>query len=282
MWQVKLLRLWGHDFWEGIWNRRVYFLLPVMVALFSCIGLHAKMTAFLDTNHNVGAGTLMDYWIYLVQGGKHYKFDIYTIFQIPVRWLCFHVFILIGLNNYPLNDLHGWGYHVLLKSKSRWNWWFSKILWCFSYVACYYIVCLFIVSVYALANDASFSLRPSIDVMNMVSRTGFLKCSMKRLVCIVLVQPVMLSAFLGILQLVLCICMKPVYSFMVMFAMLVVSTYKRYWILIGNWGMPYRMYPVQKHGLDPKLCMVLLLCGILIGVLCGYLVFCKKDILEQQ
>ena len=277
---MKIVKLWGHDFWEGIWKRRIYFLLPLMAALFSGIGLHAKMTIFKEL-HNVGTGSVMDYWIYLVQGGKQYKFDIYTMFQIPVRWMCFHVFVLIGLNNYPLQDLQGWGYQVLLKSKSRWNWWLSKILWCCSYVACYYLICLFMVTVYAVANGASLTLQPSMDVMNMVSRTGFLDCSMKRLLCIVFVLPALLSVFLGILQMVLSVCIKPIYSFMVLFALLVISTYKRSWLLLGNWGMPYRMIPVQKHGLDPKLCLLLLLCGIFISIAWGYLIFRKKDILEK-
>ena len=44
--------------------------LPVMISLFSCIGMHYKLVQFQRINEKLGNGTWMDYWMYFIQGGK--------------------------------------------------------------------------------------------------------------------------------------------------------------------------------------------------------------------
>ena len=107
-------------------------------------------------------------------------------------------------------------------------------------------------------------------------------CSLLRLLCIAVVQPVLLLVVLGTIQMALSMKISEISAFIILFAGLVISTYKRNLVLFGNWGMPYRMFPAAKQGLDPKLCMVLLCGFIVVLFVAGYLLCNKRDILEER
>lgn len=278
----RQLQLWKHDFAEGIWNRRIYLLFPVFVALISCISLYAKTESRVQTGYMTDYGTFMDYWIYFIQGGKAYKFSWYNTFSLPIRWLCIQVFLLISVNNYAFHDLHNWGYQVLARSKSRCRWWFSKILWCVMYVVVYYAVCLGVIALYTALKGIPLRLLPSKEMMLVFAKTAFCFCGFKRLLCIVIVLPVLLSVFMGLLQMILSMCIKPVTSFLSVLLLIVMSVYWNKPILPGNWGMPYRIAPIKVKGLSAEACLCLLICGILICMAAGYQVFKRQDILEKS
>lgn len=278
----KQLQLWKHDFIEGIWNRKVYFLLPIFVALISCISLHAKIEGNIKTGAMTDSGTFMDYWIYFIKGGKAYKFSWYSLFELPVRWMCIQVFLLISLVNYAFYDLHTWGYQVLARSKSRFQWWFSKIVWCTLYAVVFYMVCFLTIALYTAAKGIPFQLLPSREAMAFFAKIKFLACGPKRLFCIVVILPVLLSVFMGLLQMVLSMCIKPVFSFVSVLVLFVISIYWNWGFLPGNWGMPYRIAPIRVKGLAAESCLVLLLCGIVICITAGYWIFKRQDILEKN
>lgn len=278
---MKILKLLKHDISEGIVRRYAYLLLPVLVSLFSCVGLHFWMVEMQSANVNTGAGSVMDYWIYLVQGGKQYKFDVYNLFSIPIAWVSLYLFFLVCLNNYPIHDLEKWGYQVILCSGSRFNWWLSKILWIICYATVYMAVCFLTVLLYACLNDASASLKATMQLIPLVTKKGFASCPLLHGIVINLILPWFFMILLGILQLVLSVKVSAVQSLILLFMVLVVSTYKRTWFLIGNWGMPYRIYPISESGLNYKICLLLCVVCIGIGMVAGYILFRKKDIFER-
>lgn len=275
------IQLFKHDFIEGIWKRKQYLLLAVLVSLVSCIGMNQTIQN-LNLTMEAGKGSLMDYWVYLTMCGKEYKLDLFSLFRVPVRWICLQIFALICIGNYVFEDMQHWGYQVLLRSKDRVWWWISKIIWCICLIVCYFLVCFLIVGIYAVIHGAAWSVHPSLAIMRAACKAGFAKCSIKRLLCISVVQPVVLSVFLGLLQMVLYLLIESMHAFVILFVILVISTYHKSWLLIGNWGIPYRMYPIEKSGLDPVKCLLIIFFGILFCIFMGCLLFRKKDILENQ
>lgn len=113
---LKLLR---YDLINGIWYRKIYFILPVVLGFISCIGAHSTLLQIQEYHNNIGNGTVMDYWIYLIQGSKPYKFDVFSTFETPIRWLCFYLLFLICLNNYPNQDINSFGIHIFGKFKEK-------------------------------------------------------------------------------------------------------------------------------------------------------------------
>jgi len=233
------------------------------------------------TDIELGKGTFMDYWIYLMQGEKAYKFDIYSIFALPTKWLCFYIFLLVGLNNYPMNELQSKGYQILLHSKSRLRWWCSKTIWVVAFSAIYFAVSILTVTAYALANGSKFSLHASPAIMATYSKATFAQCSDKYLLFATMILPFIFACFIGLMHLFLTNIIKPMHSLIILICVLVVSAYKQRWFLIGNLAMPYRIRPVQKHGLPPVPSFLLLLAASIIIIVAGYWIFKKKDIFEK-
>lgn len=174
------------------------------------------------------------------------------------------------------------GTQIIIRSGSRLRWWISKFLWLVTYAVVYTGICMLVVALYTLANGASLNLHLTMSVAMVFTKKSFLLCSLLRLLCIAVVQPVLLLVLLGTIQMALSMKISEISAFIILFAGMVISTYKRNLVLFGNWGMPYRMFPAAKQGLDPKLCLVLLCGFIVILFVAGYLLCNKRDILEER
>ena len=277
---MQFCRMLSHDVEQGILSRKVYFLLALLLSFFACFGLHTQMQDLQRSGLLQGKGTFMDYWLYLIDGSGPYQFDIMEFFIVPPRWTGFFLFLLISLNTYPLQDLKGWGVQALVRSKSRWIWWLGKVLWCILYALVYFIICSFIITVFAVSNGAAVDLKPSAEVMRCVAREDFALTTVGKLVCIAMVQPFLLAVFSGLVQMVLSFILQPIFAFMIVFGMLVASTYQISYFLPGNWGMAWRMYGIVDSGLKPEICICLMAVGILLCMIVGYYIFRKRDILE--
>lgn len=224
----------------------------------------------------------MDYWIYLIQGGNAYKFDIYNVFELPAKWLSFYIFLLVGLNNYPMNELQTKGYQILLHSRSRLRWWNSKALWIIMFSAIYFVASILTVASYGLANGAKLSLHASQNIMSAYAKDAFAQCSDKYLVFTTLILPFLFACFLGLLHLFFTNIIKPMHSLIILICILVISSYKSHWLLIGNMAMPFRMQPMQKHGIAPIPSFLFLVIGSMALIAIGYQIFRKKDIYEKD
>ncbi len=82
---MQILRIIKHDLEEGIWEKRVYFLLPVLPSLFSCSGFHTQLADLRKAGYIQSLGTTMNYWIYMVQKSAPFEFDLYELFTVPIR-----------------------------------------------------------------------------------------------------------------------------------------------------------------------------------------------------
>ncbi|RKI42618.1 hypothetical protein D7V86_19115 [bacterium D16-51] len=278
---MQFLRIIKHDLEEGIWEKRVYFLLPVLLSLFSCSGLHTQLVNLQKAESIQSLGTIMDYWIYMVQGSAPFEFDLYELFTVPTRWVGLFLFLLISLNGYLNNDLKGWGIQVLTHSKSRLAWWLGKVAWCVLYTIVYFAIYFFIIFLFSFSNGAKISLQPTADIMQILAREDFALYPIQQILCITIIQPFLLALFFGLLQMAIGLYIKPILSFVALLTILLASAYWQTWLLPGNWGMPNRTIPIFDNGFLPSVCIALLLSGILICIITGYFIFKKKDILEE-
>ena len=273
---LKLLR---YDLINGIWYRKIYFILPVVLGFISCIGAHSTLLQIQEYHNNIGNGTVMDYWIYLIQGSKPYKFDVFSTFETPIRWLCFYLLFLICLNNYPNQDINSFGIHILVSSKKRVYWWISKLCWIIESAIVYSLLCFLTISVYVVLHGGEVSASITPGIMTAIAKKEFLSCGFAQRISICLIQPICMLIMLGVIQMALSVYLSPYNSFLMLFALLVISSYKIHYVLFGNWGMPYRMIPIMKNGMNSKICIFLVLaCTVLAGT-AGYIRFRKKDLL---
>lgn len=274
---MKLWKICKYDIREGIGKRMMYLWLPVLLTLVFCISQNNKAMGYIQAG-DFQQPTIMDFWICLIEGKKPYRFDLYTLYQVPVIWVTYYTLLLVSVNAYPVNDLTVWGYQVIVRSKSRLQWWIGKCCWCALSVMLYFGISFAVIAIYALGNNIAFDLHPTADMMAEFAKMSFMKISMTRLLLITIVQPILLAVLLGMLQMVLSFLLEPMISFCIVFAVLVGSTYITSWLLPGNWGMPYRMDRISKNGLDCNVSIIALVVGIVACVILGYYIFKKEDI----
>lgn len=267
---MKYYGLFKRDLIQGIWKEKQMYLLASLITWVCCLTLSGEIQFLRKTYEIKGIGTVMDYWIYLIQGGEPHEF--------PTFWLLFFSFLLVIMNMYPMVELEQWGYQVVTRSKSRQSWWFGKCIWCIASVLTYFAFAVLTISVFALIHGVSFSLKPSWYVMESCGRDGFLALSAWQSICILFLQPFLLAVLLGILQMILSLYWNALPTFCMTLAVLIMSAYWESLFLCGNLGMPYRMSSVSDGGLSPMLCLVLLLLEILFCTLVGTAVFARKDI----
>ncbi|MBQ4617445.1 MAG: hypothetical protein IJB27_03625 [Clostridia bacterium] len=75
--------------------------------------------------------TLGDVALYAFHGGALYlMLPAIGIWQIPVRWLLWHVYIALIVSLYPFKNLCGIGQQMLIRFRHRTHWWIGKCVWC--------------------------------------------------------------------------------------------------------------------------------------------------------
>ncbi len=277
---MQILRIIKHDLEEGIWEKRVYFLLPVLLSLFSCSGFHTQLADLRKAGYIQSLGTTMNYWIYMVQKSAPFEFDLYELFTVPIRWVGLFLFLLISLNGYLNNDLKGWGIQVLTHSKSRLAWWLGKVAWCFLFTIAYFTIYFFIIFLFSFSNGTKISLQPTADIMQILAREDFALCPIQQIVCIAIIQPFLLALFFGLLQMALGL-YKVCALLCGTFYHIVGIPYWQTWFLPGNWEMPNRTVPIVDNSFLSSACIIILLADILTCIIIGYFIFKKKDILEE-
>ncbi len=276
---MRLLKMIKHDCIEGVAKRSIYYVLPIIVSLISCMSLELNIISENRMANVSMHGNVMDYWIYMILGNKPYKPDFTNLFHIPMAWMGFYCFLLIGTNNYIEKDLSRNGFQMILCAKSRLIWWTSKVLWLCIYSFFYFLICGITVMSYVIFHHGSIKSLPDADIMELIGATHL--CGVPgwqiKLLCIGV--PALFMLMLGILQMFLSLMVGSMQSFMAMFGVMVASTYHSSVWLPGNWGILRRSSVIIKSGISLK-CSVSLMCVmILLGLVGGYCLFRRKDIL---
>lgn len=279
---MRLVKLLCHDMREGFWNKRGMYLFAVFLSLLSGIELSNKISALREVENVEGVGSVMDYWIYLIQGRESYTFDWEIMYEFPLFWIGFFLFLLMAINMHPSYDLEHWGYQMVTRGKSRCLWWLSKCIWCSACCAIYFAVAALVTLLVAIANGAAVSLRPTWYVMEVVFVQKAAHISLPMLFLMEVLMPCLMAVFVSLLQTLLSLLIHPMASYCISVSIIVISTYSRKYFLPGNWGMPYRLNIAVEGGLRWEVCLALEIAGIVLCVLVGKFLFDRLDILEKR
>ena len=86
------------------------------------------------------AGSLGDVLIYAFGGMYEYVPSKGAPFTIPAFWLLTYLLLAYITLYYPFEDLEEFGQNILIRSKGRMMWWFSKCAWILISVVCYFLL----------------------------------------------------------------------------------------------------------------------------------------------
>ncbi len=274
MTSYKILR---HDLRCGLLRRR--FLLVPLITLIPLIE-YLWLAHIYDVN-----GTTMDMLIYIFKGvasisklpGTNEKIEI------PILWLLVVGSCLLINMDYILNDLATSGQQIIIRCKSRRKWYLSKCIWNIASSLFYFIILLAsIAAVGSISgNSISLSITPA-TLAALFNIWGLESFSTWQATMVGIVLPCATIAAFNLLEMTLCLFVKPILSFLLCIGALVMSIYVDKDFLLGNGAMTIRNIVINSSG--SNLGVVLLSISITIAgcTILGFLRFSRMDILPRE
>ena len=237
--------------------------------------------------HQVGIqGSWMDYMLYLFQGKEPIvKTSTADRVALPMLWLLVTSGCLFINLDYLLKDLTNAGQQIIIRSKSRTLWYLSKCFWnlgsCLLYFSAAGITC----ALFAWATGAQLSAQNTTELSFMLF--GFaisepLTLAPAYAVLASWVIPFLTMLALSMLQMTLCLYVKPIISFVICNSQLILSLYLNSAFVLGNGAMTIRSGFASENGISPTVSAVLAIVVMIASVAAGCLRFRHTDILSLE
>lgn len=156
--KVRLFfRLLSHDITEGIIHNRKFFIFAALLFIFiDFVYWHNISLYFSDYNSVVDCGVL-DFFMNVFAGCDPFDPEANKGVDIPITWFSFNVLPYLFVGLYITNDLQTSADTFILRVKSRYLWWLSKIVWCVVSSTLYYLL-FFVISTAFTLLSGNFSL----------------------------------------------------------------------------------------------------------------------------
>lgn len=278
---MTFFKLLYYDLRVGLLHRRAYGLLLLLV-------LFIDFDAWVTFRSLGIQGVWMDYMLYLFQGAVPFG-GIYTNgeqFNFPAQWL-----LLMGgccyLNlSYPFQDLDKFGQQVMLRTRSRGQWWTSKSVWCLCAAGYCMILILGTTLLFCLAAGCPVRFTATAELLeSLFSEVSDLlyydrTAAQDFVLCVGL--PLLVLMALNMLQLFVGLRWKPVMGWFCSLSVLAISAIWMSPVAIGNFGMAIRSGWLLYEGVSPAVGCVICLLLIFITGTAGILWFRRYDILPKE
>lgn len=280
---MKFFRLLAYDYKNGFRVGTVKLLVMVLFVVAFCIDFYYRKYVTYSFDEVIPSGTFIDYLFSIFAGIKEYTPSREENFIIPVKWLLLHLFICYSTLYYPSRDLSSMGLNILVRTKGRLTWWFSKCIWNVSYVLTMYGVILITVFAFCLITKEPISLNITRMFVTDLLQPGDIHETLSfNLVYIILFYPLLILIGLNLLQMTLVLIFKPLYSFVVVTVIWLTSAYLFSPFLPGNYAMVIRSEYVIQKGLSASGGMVMFLFLVSVSLIFGSLYFRRYDVLGEE
>ena len=268
---MSWFRIAAHDLRAGVLRRRYLAALVIFgIPCFSCI---------IRQGEALGGG--LDVLAYCLKGVRPLESGP-NDFEFPIFW-----FLVMGgglfLNlDYPLNDLTEAGQQVLIRSVSKRGWFLSKCLWCLLSCGVYLllgtITAFFFGAVFGRGLDVQVSPQFYEQMMGLYVP----EVTPGQVLIGAVLLPYLTMAAYHVLQMVFCLFMKPIFSFLICICMLVVSIFVYSPFMLGNGAMVMRSGSLQEGALALDQTALLCVGVIAAAILAGVIRFRRMDFLRWE
>lgn len=220
---------------------------------------------------------LLDQWVYIFRGQLPPGQAVEQMILPEPGWLVVQIMPIFLVLLYPTRDLYdGGGRNILIRSKSRAAWWFSKNIWSWAMVFLYYLG-LFLVCT-GISLLAGGGLISDAAMVHTMGRT--LDVSAGNLF-ICFFSPIISALVHVSLELLISVVWSPFFALLVILTVHLMAVYWQVPILVGNISMFYRSCLFQPDGgawgAALAVSGVLIVVCLLIGIACVR----RKDILSK-
>lgn len=228
-------KVFYHDLRCGLGRLR-YAIVPLLVLL-------SLVNYYMVTKGDSLSETWMDIMCYLFKGAMpmNESSNFNEKVQLPILWIYTIGCSLILTLDYILCDLTQNGQQVIIRCGNRWQWFMSKCLWNLLSSVCFFVLFAATTALFSLAIDAELSLylTPGIWQKHFETELGN-SFSVQQVLLSCLILPFVTLATLNLLEMTLCLFVKPILSFLSCIGLLIVAVWIDNDFVLGCGGMTLR------------------------------------------
>lgn len=205
-----------------------------------------------------------------------------TSFLPPIIWLLLWAIYFFSLLRYPVENIHHYGQQLLVKNESRNCWWFSKMIWIICGSAYFHVVYAFVLFICNIC-ISHYPLRGTIDnnvLAYILDINHFYLLKEGAYISVIfIISAIIMGIFLCMLQLLIALKFKPIYSYLCIIGFLIGSSFLKNSFLVGNYMLLIRLEHFRFEGLDYWNGLVIGIVGCLYVIFLGKEYFLEYDIL---
>ncbi len=274
----NFLPLLKHDIFEGIFHRWRYFLVAVLFFAFTdFVFVNNVSTFFASSDENLKC-SIADIILNMFIGNEQFAPDLKKGIHISIIWLVFHTLMFSFIGFYIEDDLKKNATSLIIRVKSRKQWWTSKAIWCVLTVSIYYALFFAVALVFAaLFGTISFEANTQIayEFLNInVSDVG-----MFDVIFASFILPMIISTSVALFSAMLSLIMKPVYAFLIVIFYLAASAFYCSVFLLFNFSMIIRNNFYSVNGVANQYGALIAICLMMVSYSIGLILIRRKDIL---
>lgn len=204
-------------------------------------------------------------------------------FEFPIIWLVIFVTVAFLTMNYPTKNLMGIGSQILVRTGGHSMWWRSKCIWNVLLTGIYHMLFIVLLAVFSVICGIPLNLQIHTELIRHLFELDLSVWLIDRTWISVgmILLPILISVALNLLEMVLSLFMKPIFSFLVISVTLIASAYLFVPWMIGNYAMLLRYSWIVEDGF--KYHEGFAIAGIMIvclGVI-GHIRFKHYDVLSK-
>ncbi len=277
------------DIREGIIRNKRYFLIPVLY-LFEFMYADLNLNTYKTYGGVRSRTTFLDLMAEIFHGcdpiARTPNPDI--MITLPYFWIAIFVFAVFVSFDFMHNDLTQFGIQVLSRSQKRSTWWGAKCVWCIASGIWFYALFLLTALIFCIINGYELQLTNTPDILNIIadrsiiySFNGIPELSLLQKI-LMLLAPMAVICTLNMIQMLLCLFCKPMYSYLIIIGILLfgvladtpVAFSRCAMTTMNNWFFEDG-YPIV---IGLAVCVLLTVAAMLIGTL----YFKRYDILPDK
>lgn len=271
---LKLLR---HDLRCGLIRWRYLLIFPL--SALPCI------PCYTDAQLANVPGTWMDYMLYCFKGSVPMTASPEMSLALPIFWVLAMAGSLLLNLDYFLSDLTQAGQQIMIRSKTRRGWYLSKCAWNLCSCILYMMLLCTSVLLFTLLSGGTVSLQSTPSVMEIylseLTVEPTLLSGLPGFIAVVLMPLVTLMA-LNMLQMAMCLLVRPIIGFLISMALLVLSVYCNVPFVLGNGAMAIRSALLVPGGISPGFATLTSIAILLASAILGAWKFQNTDILGLE
>lgn len=273
-------KLFAHDLRCGLRRWRYAAAIPLFVL--PCLLGRMEMAVAENTD-----ATYLDYLLFCLRGVKSasYVLEGNENIRLPILWLMVMGGCLFLNLDYLLGDLTLSGQQVIVRSGNRRSWYLSKCLWNLCATALYLTIGYVTVLLFTLLVGDKATWESTAELAPFVFREVVfapLGLTAGQGALLTLLLPLITLAALSMLEMTLCLLVRPVISFLICMLLLVVAVFWDSPLALGIGAMTYRSEWIMPGGIHAGPAALVALVAIAACIIVGCRCFQYTDLIGLE